>query len=73
MEHIFLHGLGQTPKSWEAVTKKLGNKANCPDLSALPSEKPLTYAGLYRAFAENVMPQRRKSICAGCLSAVCWR
>ena len=54
MEHIFLHGLGQTPESWDEVTKKLNIKdIRCPNLSALSSVNPLTYAGLYRAFAEK--------------------
>lgn len=53
MEHIFLHGLGQTPESWNRILEQLGTHANCPDLSRLSSAKPLTYSDLYRAFSEK--------------------
>lgn len=53
MEHIFLHGLGQSPESWNGVLEQLDTHANCPDLSTLSSATPLTYSGLYRGFSEK--------------------
>ena len=54
MEHIFLHGLGRTPESWNRVLEKLGIKnADCPNLPAFAAGKPVTYAGLYRALTDE--------------------
>lgn len=54
MEHIFLHGLGQAPESWNRVLEKLGIKnADCPNLPAFAAGKPVTYAGLYRALTDE--------------------
>ena len=54
MEHIFLHGLGRTPESWNRVLEKLGIKnADCPNLPAFAACKPVTYAGLYRALTDE--------------------
>lgn len=49
MTTIFLHGLGQTPASWDAVIRQLGGEA--PDLFAPVRGGTASYGELYRAFA----------------------
>lgn len=53
--YIFLHGLGQSPESWDRVLSYLTFPANsethCLDLWALLQCKDSTYANLYQAFA----------------------
>ena len=53
MKQIFLHGLGQTPASWEKTICKLETAENavCPSLPELIQGKPATYANLYKAFS----------------------
>lgn len=53
MEHILLHGLGQTAGSWREVIAGLGGPERsflCPELSELSSCRPVTYDSLYRGF-----------------------
>lgn len=51
MKQFFLHGLGQTPSSWDAVLRQLGceETALCPDLAAMVSSEEATYGNLYRS------------------------
>lgn len=50
-ERIFLHGLGQTPESWEATIRAMGEKegTSCPDLSCWLGEGA-DYSHLYQGF-----------------------
>lgn len=54
MQTIFIHGLGQTPSSWDKTISCLSRQINaqCPDLSRLLKGVESTYDNLYRAFAE---------------------
>lgn len=53
MQTIFIHGLGQTPSSWDKTISCLTEQINaqCPDLSSLLKGVESTYGNLYRAFA----------------------
>lgn len=53
MKHIFLHGLGQTPASWDKTIACLGmeDPADCLDLRSLVSGGEVTYQNLYAAFS----------------------
>ncbi len=52
MNPIFLHGLGQTPASWDKTIACLNlDRADCPDLRALVSGGEATYQNLYAAFS----------------------
>lgn len=48
---IFVHGLGQTPESWQDTLAQLPGEHWCVDLPNLLSGQEATYANLYRAFA----------------------
>lgn len=50
---IYVHGLGQSPKSWEKVISLLGTEEEtvCPDLSELIQGKEVTYQNLFEAFS----------------------
>ena len=49
----FLHGLGQTPDSWDKVLAQLElENSVCPDLAALCRGKQATYPGLYEGFSK---------------------
>lgn len=54
MKQIFVHGLGQTPESWEKTIELLGNNEDiiCPDLSKLVRGNDVNYANLYKVFSE---------------------
>lgn len=61
MRYIFVHGLGQTPASWDKTIENLsvqlggeGIAASCasPDLSELLRNKDTNYVNLYTAFSE---------------------
>lgn len=54
LSNIFVHGLGQTPSSWEETTSYLEGDihVNCPDLFALCKDRKITYQNLYDAFEE---------------------
>lgn len=54
MKIILLHGLGQTPLSWENTIKSMDKKQDilCPDLSNRLQEKAVCYANLYHALEE---------------------
>lgn len=53
MQIIFIHGLGQTPSSWDKTVSCLSEQitAQCPDLSSLLNDAESTYENLYRVFA----------------------
>lgn len=55
MNPIFLHGLGQTPASWDKTVACLGleNRADCLDLQSLVSGGEVTYQNLYAAFSAH--------------------
>lgn len=54
MQTIFVHGLGQTPASWENLITRLGPDARgvCPDLAGLCRGKQADYQTLCQGFAE---------------------
>ncbi len=54
MQQIFVHGLGQTPSSWDKTIENLemNLNCNCPDLSEMLQGKETDYANLYAAFSE---------------------
>lgn len=54
MLRIFLHGLGQTPASWEKTIAGLNDpeRSLCPNLAELLRGKEATYENLYEAFSE---------------------
>lgn len=49
MSRILLHGLGQSPSSWDGVLARLSGRADCPSLPDLVREKRPTYDALYGA------------------------
>lgn len=51
---IFVHGLGQTTKSWEKTIKGLNKqeKIVCPELSIMLQQKDVSYTNLYEAFSK---------------------
>lgn len=53
MKQIFVHGLGQTPASWDKTIEKLGagETALCPDLAKLICGGDASYNHLYTAFS----------------------
>ena len=53
MKYIFLHGLGQTPDSWNKVLKELHSPetALCPNLAKLMPDGNADYPSLYTAFS----------------------
>ena len=53
MKQVYVHGLGQTPASWEAVLCRLGDGDGriCPDLAGMMPAGETTYQNLYEAFA----------------------
>lgn len=53
MKYIFLHGLGQTPDSWNRVLGYLNAPTNsiCPDLAKLVHGMEAKYSDLYAAFS----------------------
>ena len=53
MSVVYLHGLGQTPASWESVLRVLGQESGglCPDLFGLIRGKEVCYENLYQAFS----------------------
>ncbi|MCI9002525.1 MAG: alpha/beta fold hydrolase [Oscillibacter sp.] len=51
MTTVLLHGLGQEPKSWEAVASGLEGEVLRPDLFAPVRGGTATYQAIYQAFA----------------------
>lgn len=54
MMQIFIHGLGQTPSSWENTIKEMNiqTDVNCPNLSELLKGHKINYTNLYQVFSE---------------------
>ena len=53
LNKIFIHGLGQTDKSWNNVTTELNNiNSKCPNLKTLLGSKDVTFNNLYEAFSQ---------------------
>lgn len=54
MGKVFVHGLGQTPESWEAVLPYINEteKCVCPDLIEAVKKQKVNYKNLYNAFSE---------------------
>ncbi len=52
MKNILIHGLGQTPSSWEKtiITMTSAEDCLCPDLTQFLHDKEAIYANLYQAF-----------------------
>ncbi len=53
MKNILIHGLGQTPSSWERTIAAMTSQGDClcPDLTQLLHDKEAIYANLYQAFS----------------------
>lgn len=53
MKQIYIHGLGQTPKSWDSVIMKMNTAEHsiCPNLVEMVKGKETTYQNLYSEFA----------------------
>lgn len=53
MKYIFLHGLGQTPDSWNRVLgyRNTSTDSICPDLARLIHGREAKYSDLYAAFS----------------------
>ncbi len=53
MKQIFIHGLGQSPESWDRTIRKLAVQDSiCPDLTEIVRGKDVTYSNLYAAFSD---------------------
>lgn len=54
MQQIFVHGLGQTPSSWDKTIDNLAmnSNCNCTNLSEMLQNKETNYSNLYAAFSE---------------------
>lgn len=52
MAYIFIHGLGQTPESWNKVISNMSltEKVMCPNLPVLVHGQECNYKNLYAAF-----------------------
>ncbi len=51
MTKIFIHGLGQTEKSWNNIVVNLKSSYNdCPNLKVLLGSKEITFSNLYKVF-----------------------
>ncbi len=54
MRQIYVHGLGQTPASWDKTISYLKDRENsiCPDLARIIGHGEASYENLYRAFSD---------------------
>ena len=54
MGKVFVHGLGQTPESWNAVLSSMDEteKGVCPNLVKSAKNQKVNYKNLYNAFLE---------------------
>lgn len=55
MTRVYIHGLGQTPVSWEKTLSSLNciDQSICPDLAKLVQGEEVSYQSLYRAFSKR--------------------
>ena len=53
MKQVYIHGLGQTPASWEKTIMNLKNDKEivCPNLSEIIQREEVNYKNLYNGFA----------------------
>lgn len=53
MKQVYVHGLGQTPASWEKTILNLKNNRQsiCPNLSEIVRGEEVNYQNLYKAFS----------------------
>lgn len=53
MKQIYIHGLGQTPSSWNKIVSQLNSAeySICPNLAELVRGKEATYQNIYSAFS----------------------
>lgn len=75
MKTVFLHGLGQTPRDWDAVTGQVPSpEIDCPDLFGAKETGPLTYqsllAQLEARYAETAEPLRLCGLSLGAVLAL---
>lgn len=54
MQQIYVHGLGQTPASWEKIIMRLKSSeySVCPDLTVICRNGKVTYKNLYEGFSK---------------------
>lgn len=73
MQRTYVHGLGQTPTSWEKTIAqlKLTECSVCPDLAEMLRGKEATYRNLYEAFEKTCNAFEQKiSICGISLGGI---
>ncbi|NLZ67368.1 MAG: alpha/beta hydrolase [Clostridiaceae bacterium] len=62
MKKVFIHGLGQTPSSWDKVISQLNlnEDAICPEIAKLMKlkENRATYSSLYSAFSNRINEEK---------------
>lgn len=53
MKQVYVHGLGQTPSSWEKIISKVkgGENSICPNLAEIMRNKEVSYRNLYKEFS----------------------
>lgn len=62
---VLLHGLGQHPQSWQAVTGQMeGAEIDCPDLFTLTEGEP-TYASVLAALEERYAAEEEPFVMCG--------
>ena len=65
MKIVLLHGLGQHPQSWQAVTGQMqGAEIDCPDLFTLTEGEP-TYASVLSALEERYAAEEEPFVMCG--------
>lgn len=77
MKTVFLHGLGQTPRDWDAVTGQVPSlEIDCPDLFSAKETGPLTYpnllAQLETRYAETAEPLQLCGLSLGAVLALAY-
>lgn len=74
MSVVYLHGLGQTPASWESVLRVLGQESGglCPDLFGLIRERRSVMKISIRPSHGTAAPFPPPSPCAVCPWAGSW-
>lgn len=77
MKTVFLHGLGQTPRDWDAVTGQVPSlEIDCPNLFSAKETGPLTYpnllAQLEARYAETAEPLQLCGLSLGAVLALAY-